>query len=322
MPEGLRTRGEGVRADRARESAWVPCRLSRDDGGCTRLRERMHAHVSCGQKHVWRRPGELRRDVSAAAASQLLCGGVSRYLWSGAGALREGGDCPGEAVRSGMQRRRGSGGMPRWMRDRRGGGNDPVRRHLRHLHRSVPAPDDDHHDLARAALHERRTVRRREWVHGGPLQQRDVRARVRLPRRDWCRELLSRTRRSVRSTVRRGCQRSLWRRVSRVERGLHVERRHVCVYAGHFALRCRCRRRVWRDLSDGRNLRDPSSRRADVPLRLRPRWALWREHLPPPSRVRPGTRLQAEQSRRRRCLRPGDMYPVLCERVRANVGLL
>ena len=120
------------------------------------------------------------------------------------------------------------------MRGRRGDGNDPVRRRLRCLYRSVPASDDDHHDIARPALHERHTVQRRQWVHGGSLRQRDVRTRVRVPRRDGRRELLPRTRRSVRPTVRDGCQRSLWRRMSRVERGLYVERGYLCVYASRF----------------------------------------------------------------------------------------
>ena len=208
---------------------------------------------------------------------------------------------------------------------RRGGrdGNDPVRREFRELHRSLPTPDDDHHDLARTGLHQRHTVQRRQCLHRGPLRQWNVRARVRVPRRDGGSELLPRTRRVVRSTVRPGCQRSLRRLVFRVERGLHAERRHLCVYAGHFVLWCRCRGHVWWDVSRRCHLREPAAyRRPDVPLRLWSRWALWREHLAPPAGVRSGPRLPAKQPRCHRRLRAGDLHPVLCERMHADVGLL
>jgi hypothetical protein len=230
VPKGVRTRGEGVRANRACESTWVPRGVPRDSDVDTRLRERMRGHVPCGQRRLCSRPRELCRDVSSAYTARLLRGGFSRYLRPGAGGVRAGGDCPGEAVRSGMQGRRGSRGMPPRMRGGRGDGNDPVRRRLRHLHRPVPAPDDDHHDLARPALHERRTVQRRQWVHGGPLREGHVRARVRVRRRDGRRELLPGARRSVRSPVRHGCERNLRWCVFRVERGLYIERGQLCVH--------------------------------------------------------------------------------------------
>jgi hypothetical protein len=68
----MRAPGEGVRADRACEFALVSRGLPRDDAGWKRLHVRMHGHVPAGQGRVWRRPGDLRRDVLAAAAPQLV----------------------------------------------------------------------------------------------------------------------------------------------------------------------------------------------------------------------------------------------------------
>ena len=131
----------------------------------------------------------------------------------------------------------------------------------------------DHHDhdhqhddhAAPAALPHRCGLQRRQPLHGGPLRQRDLRARVRVPRRDGGGELLPRPGCPLRQTLWHGCQRSLWRRVSGSERGLHGERHHLRLYADPPVVR-RHLPGVQRELSRGEFVHEPD-RGARVPVR-------------------------------------------------------